>query len=166
MQPVLVGKSNFWECASCEGTWVDPATLQQICNEKEQQAAVLGMPTNPPDPILHLETNFRYLPCPVCKQLMNRVNFARCSGVIINVCKNHGTWFDKDELRRIVEFIRSGGLEKARALQNAELEAEHERLVNSVSAGVPREMESDEWQQTTGSSAILDIADFVISLFK
>ena len=42
---------------------------------------------------------------------MNRVNFARCSGVIVDVCRGHGTWFDRDELSGIVQFIRGGGLE-------------------------------------------------------
>ena len=49
----------------------------------------------------------RYRPCPVCRQLMNRFNFARSSGVILDSCKPHGIWFDPDELRRIVAFIRS-----------------------------------------------------------
>ena len=55
---------------------------------------------------------------------MNRVNFAHCSHVIVNVCSEHGTWFDRDELRRIVEFIRAGGLTNARAEEIANLERE------------------------------------------
>ena len=35
---------------------------------------------------------------------MNRVNLARCSGVIVDICRAHGTWFDREELSRIVEF--------------------------------------------------------------
>ncbi len=53
---------------------------------------------------------------------MNRVNFAHCSHVIVNVCSKHGTWFDRDELRRIVEFIQAGGLMEARAQEIADLE--------------------------------------------
>src|SRR4051812_43321923 len=52
---------------------------------------------------------------PRVKNLMNRVNFAHTSGVIVDVCTKHGTWFDADELRRVLEFITSGGLEAARA---------------------------------------------------
>jgi Zn-finger nucleic acid-binding protein len=55
---------------------------------------------------------------------MNRVNFANFSGVIVDVCRQHGTWFDRDELRRIVEFIRAGGLDKARAREIQNLEAD------------------------------------------
>jgi len=55
-------------------------------------------------------------------------NFARCSGVIVDICKGHGTWFDRDELSRIVEFIRAGGLEMARTKEKVELEEERRRL--------------------------------------
>jgi Zn-finger nucleic acid-binding protein len=59
---------------------------------------------------------------------MNRINFARCSGVIVDVCKGHGTWFDRDELSRIVEFIRQGGLEASRNKEKASIEEERRRL--------------------------------------
>jgi Zn-finger nucleic acid-binding protein len=61
---------------------------------------------------------------------MNRMNFANFSGVIIDVCRPHGTWFDRDELRRIVEFIRAGGLDQAREREIQNLEADR-RLANA-----------------------------------
>jgi Zn-finger nucleic acid-binding protein len=33
------------------------------------------------------------------------------SGVILDVCRDHGTWLDSDELERVVGFILSGALE-------------------------------------------------------
>jgi Zn-finger nucleic acid-binding protein len=129
LKPVLIGNTNLLECPRCEGIWADADSLQQICNDREKQAAVLGMAT----PLAgtgatELEEKIRYLPCPCCKKLMNRVNFAHCSHVIVDVCTAHGTWFDRDELRRIVEFIRAGGLETARAQQIAELEERRRQL--------------------------------------
>lgn len=59
---------------------------------------------------------------------MNRINFARCSGVVVDVCKHHGTWFDRDELSAIVEFIRGGGMNSARAKERIEIAEERERL--------------------------------------
>ena len=49
---------------------------------------------------IDLTEKIRYIPCPICHELMNRVNFANFSGVIVDVCREHGTWFDRDELRR------------------------------------------------------------------
>jgi Zn-finger nucleic acid-binding protein len=59
---------------------------------------------------------------------MNRQNFARVSGVILDVCKGHGVWFNQGELRRIVEFIREGGMERARSREKLELREERARL--------------------------------------
>jgi Zn-finger nucleic acid-binding protein len=103
--------------------------LQRICADREQQAAVLGVAQSLPTDIGNNLENIRYLPCPICNTLMNRVNFAHCSHVIVDVCKAHGTWFDKDELRRIVEFIRAGGLDAARADEIAELERKRKELM-------------------------------------
>jgi Zn-finger nucleic acid-binding protein len=75
-----------------------------------------------------------YVPCPECSNLMNRVNFARCSGVVVDICKGHGTWFDRDELSRIVEFIQSGGLQTSRKKEKIELEEERRRLQQEQAA--------------------------------
>lgn len=129
MNAVAIGGTNLKECPKCEGLWVDAAALEQICSDRERQAAVLGMaiPVTSPASV-DLEQNIRYLPCPVCRKLMNRVNFAHCSHVVVDVCAQHGTWFDRDELRRIVEFIRAGGLEEAREREVSELEAKQREL--------------------------------------
>ena len=127
MHSVLIGNTNLLECPSCEGIWADTNSLQRICADREQQSAVLGVPRSLPFEPNKLE-KIRYVPCPVCQKLMNRVAFARCSSVVVDVCKLHGTWFDRDELRRIVEFIRGGGLESARAQEMADLERKRQQL--------------------------------------
>ena len=70
----------------------------------------------------------RYVPCPTCAKLMNRVNFGKQSGIILDCCAAHGTWFDADELRRVVEFVRDGGLDRARTHERLRL-AEERRLL-------------------------------------
>jgi Zn-finger nucleic acid-binding protein len=145
MSAVAIGKTNLRECPRCEGIWADAASLEQIRADREQQAAVLGMATPVPAPqSVEMERQIRYLPCPVCRTLMNRVNFANCSHVIVDVCARHGTWFDKDELRRIVEFIRAGGLEKARARELEQLE-ERRRQLNAAQV-------ANAWNIETGST--------------
>jgi Zn-finger nucleic acid-binding protein len=133
MESVLIGKTHLEECPHCEGVWADADAVRQICQDQEQQAAVLGMPTSQTAQSVGIEEHIHYIPCPVCKELMNRVNFAHCSNVIVNVCNRHGTWFDKDELQRVVEFIRAGGIEKERA-QEVENLAEQKRQVQASAA--------------------------------
>lgn len=127
MLALTLGSTVVRECGDCLGLWLDVAGFEKICADREEQAAVLGAAT--PAPQRSLEAGrITYAPCPQCSQLMNRVNFARCSGVIVDICKGHGTWFDRDELSRIVEFIRAGGLEMARTKEKVELEEERRRL--------------------------------------
>jgi Zn-finger nucleic acid-binding protein len=116
------------ECARCDGLWVDAAAFERIVSEREEQSAVLGAASLVPKQGGGGAGEVRYVPCPECGQLMNRVNFARCSGVVVDVCKGHGTWFDRDELRRIVEFIRGGGLSVSREREKREVEDERRKL--------------------------------------
>lgn len=163
MKPVTIGTNHLLECEKCQGIWADVASLEQITTEREKQAAVLGMPGSHPETV-ELEKNIRYLPCPICRQLMNRVNFAHCSYVIVDVCKMHGTWFDKDELRRSVEFIRAGGMEKARTRQLQEIEEQQRNLRNIQSSfGPPSE---DQYRTTSTVGAAFDIVDFLTSLLR
>jgi Zn-finger nucleic acid-binding protein len=128
LNAVKLANTQLMECPKCEGIWADSDTLQQICVDREKQGAVLGTAGGaPPKEGVEWE-QVHYIPCPVCKKLMNRVNFAHCSHVVVDVCRLHGTWFDKDELRRIVEFIRAGGLEAARAREMEELERRRREL--------------------------------------
>jgi DNA phosphorothioation-dependent restriction protein DptG len=41
---------------------------------------------------------------------MSRRNFARRSGILIDVCEAHGVWFDKGERDRLIEFVELGGV--------------------------------------------------------
>ena len=70
----------------------------------------------------------RYRKCVACGKMMNRVNFGKLSGTVVDVCKGHGTFLDAGELHLIVSFIQQGGLDRARDRQIQELKEEQERL--------------------------------------
>jgi Zn-finger nucleic acid-binding protein len=136
MQWKSLGGHTLLECPDCLGLWLDVGTFEKICADREQHAAVLGAASvSNPRPITNEKVS--YIPCPECKQLMNRANFARCSGVIIDVCKQHGIWFDRDELSRIIEFIKEGGLDAARSKEKMQLEEERRQL-EQIKSGIHR----------------------------
>lgn len=137
-QAIVLCQTELRECPRCEGIWADAEALQAICADRERQAAVLGIAVAVSSVESRSVEKVSYLPCPVCRQLMHRVNFARCSNVIVDVCKPHGTWFDKDELRHIVEFIQTGGFDTARAHEIAELERKR-REFGAVRTAAARE---------------------------
>src|ERR1019366_9286012 len=64
-----------------------------------------------PTPVQHSADSVRYVKCPLCHVIMNRVNFGKRSGVIVDVCKEHGVWFDRGEITQAIEFVAKGGLE-------------------------------------------------------
>jgi Zn-finger nucleic acid-binding protein len=132
---VQLGQTPVHECAKCHGLWVAAAVFDQICTDRERQSAVLGTASELFRPgEKQLDLKVKYIRCPACQELMHRVNFAKCSGIILDICKGHGTWFDQDELQHIVQFIRTGGLELARENEKAELEAARRRLEAARSA--------------------------------
>jgi Zn-finger nucleic acid-binding protein len=129
LERIVLGATHLRECKACDGLWVDVESFEQICVKREEQSAVLGAAHfASAQKSVKTETGVRYVPCPECGQLMNRVNFARCSGVVVDVCKGHGTWFDRDELAGIIEFIRAGGLDHSRAREKAQLEETRRQL--------------------------------------
>lgn len=121
---IRVGPAALDECPACGGLWSERAAFERILKDVEAQASALGRPSG----VALLPGSQPYVPCPDCGRLMNRLNFARCSGVIVDVCRDHGTWLDRDELQRIVGFVRAGGLSRARARKREDLELERRRL--------------------------------------
>ncbi len=128
MKPIRIGATALKECERCLGLWLDVREFEKLCADREKQSAVLGVAMQAPGNVVRSTGKVQYVPCPECSQLMNRLNFARCSGVIVDVCKGHGTWFDRDELSGIVEFIHSGGLEASRTKEKLALEEERKRV--------------------------------------
>jgi Zn-finger nucleic acid-binding protein len=128
-----VGGASLSGCAECGGVWADADSFKMICENRAVQAAYMGPGSALPEPKTSdpTEGGIHYRPCAVCGELMNRFNFAGCSGVVLDVCKPHGVWFDVDELRRIVAFIRDGGLDVAREKEIRDLELERGR-VNAI----------------------------------
>jgi Zn-finger nucleic acid-binding protein len=52
---------------------------------------------------------------------MNRQAFGRISGVVVDVCREHGVWFDPGELGEVLAFVERGGLTRAREREAQEL---------------------------------------------
>jgi Zn-finger nucleic acid-binding protein len=125
LHKVDVGKTALLECATCDGAWMDAKAFEALCADGEAQAAVLhryaGRGETPTIAV-------KYRRCLRCGKMMNRVNFGRLSGTVVDVCRGHGTYLDAGELHHIVTFIRGGGMERARQHQLDELRQEQQKL--------------------------------------
>lgn len=134
MHWIGVGKVDLLECSSCDGTWIESGAFNRLCTEREQLAAVAqqgpSKASQAPAEAGHQRTGNRitYRPCPQCGKLMNRQNFARLSGAIVDTCSSHGTFLDRGELHQIVRFILDGGLDRMRRAELERLKEEQQRL--------------------------------------
>lgn len=127
MRVVQIGALRTLECAQCDGLWVDAEAFERLCADGESQGAVLQWEEEHPVGA-SMRQPVRYRPCPSCGKFMNRVNFGRISGVVLDVCRKHGAFFDRSELHGVVTFLRSGGLERSRARERERLVEEQRRL--------------------------------------
>jgi Zn-finger nucleic acid-binding protein len=113
------------ECGACLGVFLDHVAIKRIVLDRAQSRAEALLGTLPRVEISALPAAGQkmYLKCPMCSVVMNRKLFAAGSGVIIDVCRTHGTFFDAGELPLIIDFVMNGGLDKA---QRKEIDAMRE----------------------------------------
>lgn len=113
----LLGEVTVLECGRCVGLWLGNETFRQLTERASKEALAVEQHFSAGDrgstPQAAQQQGFRYRNCVVCGQMMHRRNYGRKSGVIIDVCRDHGVWFDADELPGILAWIRSGGLAEA-----------------------------------------------------
>lgn len=134
------------ECPHCGGIFVSRDALADIMCRAEIGGSLPDPPTRLSAKVMD---DVRYLPCPLCHVTMNRANFGRVSGVIVDVCSKHGTWFDAGELTRVVAFAANGGLEKTRA-------REREQAAGRPSLPMPQHSVSSRFTTPSGIDPLAD----------
>jgi Zn-finger nucleic acid-binding protein len=99
---------------------------------------------------------------------MNRQNFGRVSGVVLDVCRGHGVWFNHGELTRIVEFIRGGGLGRAREREKLEIKEERDRLRQDQWAATVRasRLPAEGHSRGVDVGSLFDAASDLFDLFR
>ncbi len=106
-------------CESCFGLFFDNEELETLIKAKVQPHSNVNYKK-----LRELNDNPRYVDivtyrhCPVCDTVMNRTNYAKRSGVIMDVCKEHGIWLDPSELTQILEWSAVTGQTSSQPTQN------------------------------------------------
>ncbi len=107
----LHGKFYIERCDTCMGLFFDPGELEVLL--KASVKNVFHINRTKLDHINNTmaksHTSVRYVKCPVCEKIMNRINFGARSGVIVDRCAEHGVWLDGGELRHLFEWMKAGG---------------------------------------------------------
>jgi Zn-finger nucleic acid-binding protein len=114
MRGMSMGDFSVVQCAECSGLFVPHETFEMM---QEVRDAAIFSTQGVARATIEPEEVIKYVRCPVCLKMMNRTNFARISGVIIDSCRDHGIWFDPGEVEKIMAFVAKGGLQKAKAVE-------------------------------------------------
>jgi Zn-finger nucleic acid-binding protein len=150
-----LGKANVavYDCATCGGLWIEKEVFEVLADRaragKLTELASGGVVTAPGKAAVAeagtAPASGAYRPCVLCGALMNRRNYGRKSGVIVDVCAKHGLWFDLHELDRLLRWLREGGEERTQALQG-----EEERTVERQKR-LEREVSDQAWADRAGT---------------
>jgi Zn-finger nucleic acid-binding protein len=118
-------RTEVFECPRCAGFWMGHDAFKRFVERSRQEALPGGMTPETPQQIAARfglpagrampaggDRGTFYRPCAVCHEMMVRRNFGHDSAVLIDLCREHGIWFDADELARILVWLRAGGKER------------------------------------------------------
>jgi len=97
-------------CSKCKGMWLDSDEFDYHASERDtfKDASIPRKFQRKTE----LDSS-PYLKCVRCGSLMVRRNFRKISGVMVDICRDHGAWLDAGELEQIRTFIANGGLDKS-----------------------------------------------------
>ena len=153
----LVGDVLIDECGKCLGMFLDHIAIQRVIEDRRQARAEALLGALPRQEVKVQPSERMYVKCPACRTIMNRKLFATGAGVIVDVCRTHGTFFDAGELPAIIEFVMKGGLEQA---ERRDLERQQQRLERereSMRSLAHQSSVSLTFDHPTASSAFVDL---------
>jgi len=108
--------AGIWveECPSCLGLWTPGEVMDRLVERIRERLDQLGVRAGEAARRKRRskwQPEFTYRKCPECGARMQRRNFGRRSGVVVDWCGSHGTWLDASELEDIADFVLQGGLQ-------------------------------------------------------
>lgn len=141
LEPMRMGNASIDKCPGCGGHWFDGDEIEHAADLTTQGVSkeeARGLRRSIPS-VAEVERVVKYLPCVRCGEVMSRRQVVQRAGIIIDVCRPHGVWFDGGEFEQFLVFARAGGLEVNRVDGVAQVEArrkyEEERLRATQSMG-------------------------------
>jgi len=157
----MVGDLLVDECPGCQGVFLDHVAIKRVVTDHQHVRADALLGALPRQEVRELGTSAKmYLKCPSCRVVMNRKQFATGAGVIVDVCRTHGTYFDVGELPRCIEFVINGGLARATEadLRRQKDELQHERMRLQQPAAMGMAFPVVERQRaSTAGAALVDL---------
>lgn len=153
------------ECERCAGLWLGAEAFDLLLTRARDRSDPAPEPSE-------VQANRRsaaseegplYRPCPVCAKRMNRSNYGRRSGVVVDRCREHGTWFDATELNGVLDWVRRGGETLAE-----ERRREEEKMAASAARfRVEPRLPEDAWKADRGEHPeSFDLLPWIVRFFS
>jgi len=176
--PRSIGGVWVEECPACLGLWAPGDVMDRLIERVREKRRHDGAP---PEDSAHrarrtawrAEVTYRH--CPECGGMMQRRNFGRRSGVIVDWCGDHGTWLDANEMEDVASFVLEGGLDRIPAGAEAAgygLPADPKRMAAIVAAeGIlaeerARDATRDRKRELGPLAGLKGIGDLIALLLK
>ncbi len=84
-------------CTHCGGIWLDSGELELMIDNNEERKYINSIFKQ------DLKSEEKSYKCPRCSKKMSKVSVGNNGEVLIDKCpKNHGLWFDKGELEKVL----------------------------------------------------------------
>lgn len=98
-------------CQTCFGLFFNPGEIEVLLDSSVSGVFSVNwkLLDNINQERYPADSKVRYVKCPVCQVLMNRVNFGYRSGVVVDQCSKHGIWLDSGEITHLMEWKKAGG---------------------------------------------------------
>lgn len=112
-EPMIILELNKVEidyCPNCSGIWLDEGELEllySIDETKDELKKLFKQTTS------LRENSYK---CPICRKRMIKIQFNNSDLVLDRCTQNHGIWFDKDELEKILTIKSNSSSEKILSL--------------------------------------------------
>lgn len=95
-----VGEVTLHGCGGCGGIWVDNASARRVLASPTQTLSVLAQRA------AKNATGGARQPRPTCASCPAILDKVRVHGIELDICHDHGTWFDALELSRLTAVLR------------------------------------------------------------
>ena len=159
-QPVFIER-----CQTCFGLFFDKGEIETVLQHSVSN--VSGINREHIDNInkdrYHKPQKIRYVKCPECRRVMDRVNFAKRSGVVVDQCFVHGIWLDSGELTHLLEWKKAGG-QLLHQEHLAELEDQKKRQKNVLPGTVTTDQDYRSGNIFNTKIEDVDLVESIIGL--
>ncbi len=151
-------QGSVLQCETCQGAWLARELVERLSKTLEsgpQPPSAVGLPaevrgTVPIQPRV-------YRPCPVCGSLMD---VKAGGGVMVDICREHGVWFDGGELAPFVAWAKAG-------MPRSGTHHESMPLASYLGVGASAVPVSSEWDGSGAPELVggtLDLLELIVDI--